>query len=168
MEKDFLQLVAKILTVIGIGFLLFFLASCYTQKKAYKQVAKADYYYPEVVQQFCNDTVITRTVKGDTVTITQPGKQIDCDTVTIYQTINSKGKIVECPPTKTHYLTDTVYVADADKLKAAQHQISLCNEQKNKAQGQKKTLQNALIASAILNVILAAFCGLMIRFKGMF
>lgn len=168
-ERSYLLMVGRVVAVIISVILgVAIMSGCSTQKMAFRKVAWADYHHPEVVQEFCNETTITEVIKGDTFFV--PGVEIPCpDPVVDTFIVEGETKLitrpstVKCPPSMI--ITDTIYIEDKDKLNAKIHELKICTEAKNKAEGVKKTLTRNFTISAILNLLLACCCGLLLRLK---
>ena len=89
--------------------LLILLSSCYSHKKALRQVIKADVSYPDVVSGYCGSKFPPK-VSTNTITKTIQGKD-NTDTFTVYDTlIDLQTKYIN------HYRVDTVIVHQTDTV----------------------------------------------------
>lgn len=131
-------------------------ASCYTAKKAQKQIVRAHITFPEISVNFCENTFptkdsvveITKIIKGKDIVKYDTIKEIDCDSVVSDVDANNKILIRY----KNIYRTDTitkeklVYQENTAKTKnlvlenkRLENEIfSLKNQLKNETESRKK------------------------------
>lgn len=133
--------------------LLFTFFSCYNEKKAIQQVARADAAYPEIIAKLAaKEYPIKETfLPGDTITVRDTLKLegnvitdtlITFDTVRIRTIITLPGKTI----TTTIYITDTVKQESTSKLAACEIErgktldlLASANLKLTDAQGKAKT-----------------------------
>ena len=118
-------------------FLLIFLSGCYTQKKAQKQIGKADYTYPELTAAFCKDSypcvIIDSVTRIDTLTdfieIELPGT---VDTVRRNDTVILRTNTVQA---KYIQKVNTVTKVDSGAIKLLNIQLSNARQSEEKYRG---------------------------------
>lgn len=104
--------IARIIIIITLAMML---VGCYTQKKARRQVVKAQAVHPYVVSSLCGDlypplTLIKDSVihkKGETLISDTLFMTVDCDTV--FNEV-SKTKLVKVPCPHAVLRTDTIFI----------------------------------------------------------
>lgn len=120
------------------------LASCYTQKKAEKQVTKAHINHPLVVAKFCGDVFPPKTITKIEKEYIQGKDSLIYDTISVdcEEVINEVERIVKVPVIREHYRVDTFRenrtdsVENTAKVKALE--IALSDEVKLRVQAETK------------------------------
>lgn len=142
--KLYAQKYSKFVYVIII---LILLSSCYTVKKAQRQVIKADMNYPEMFTAYAlkayptKDSIIEKikVVKGADIIKYDTVKEIDCDSIVNDTIIDNKVLIRY----KTIYRTDTIETIKK-VFKENTSKVTNLNLQINRLEKEKENLKNQL------------------------
>lgn len=158
----------KIISILGV-ITFFFLASlstsCYTQRKAERQVIKADVTYPALVSGYCGKKYAPKTSTGNTEIQYLEGETIT-DTIVLTDTIENTIKVVK---TLVKNRVDTLYSKRVDtventarisELQAIENAMSVDLSESNvKIALLKKSRSNWMWISISLMVIIASWFG---------
>ena len=162
-------------TLLLIVLILF--SSCYTQKKAKKDIYKIKGNYPKLLDKYCADEFRSdrkdSIIKGDTVTITDT--LFDSDTFFVDCPPNALKVVkVPCPPSKTikeySLRVDTLYREFPESLAKIKHLTNENEELKKENANLNKevaTLKKKLFkAGAVIgSMILLIAISLILKFK---
>lgn len=127
-----------------------FLTSCYTQKKAIKEIIKADITFPNTTASFCAGRFPLQEKITEKITYKKGKDSIVYDTISVdCKKAISNGNATQKVAIKTIYKTDTIYkyketkVENTAKLKDCENRVANCANELYALQPKYKALDAA-------------------------